>query len=155
MKDTRLSDESWVMKNTRLTASTQLTPPKYRRPVSMSVPRNPINELAASIVAMAEAARIVEERRTEYRFINWCNADKKGPRKFRGPNPYNHRVCPTFTIECDGMTSLVALLNDGWRPIVDGTLEALVQITPFTGKEEGDGSFVMKAIILKREPLSF
>ena len=151
MKDTRLSDESWVMKNTRLTASTQLTPPKYRRPVSMSVPRNPINELAASIVAMAEAARIVEERRTEYRFINWCNADKK---IMYGGGTSMNKITRYYKYEQgDSMTSLVALLNEGWRPVVDGTLEALMQITPYTGKEEGDGSLVMKAIILKREPL--
>lgn len=119
--------------------STQLTPLKYRRPAIMSVPRNPIHELAASIVAMAEAARIVEERRTEYRFINWNNNSlRKG-----------------LGYDKSSMPSLVALLNEGWRPIVDGTLEALMQITPYAGKKEGDGSLVTKAIILKREPLSF
>ena len=127
-------------------------PLKYRRPVIMSVPRNPIHELAASIVAMAEAARIVEERRTEYRFINWSNADKKGMRQ---SNPHGTAPFNSWPARTDGMTSLVELLNEGWRPIVDGTFEALMQITPYAGKKEGDGSLVTKAIILKREPLSF
>ena len=162
----------------------------------MSAPRNPIRELGASIVAMAEAARIVEGRRTEFRVFNWINSDRRGRFDGSGGDPfvfdegdrieavfargngwYGGKVTEvnddgTYNIDYDdgdkerdvpadfvrrrarGMSSLIVLLNDGWRMATPGTLEMLVKIPPCEEQRKGSSSGVERRdVVLKREPL--